>query len=167
MNWADKQHPVEIAVEWLAPIPLALAAGWAALRLGLSSVAAIAIGIAALAAGFAAFKLGGGAVRPMPFERFQPAEFESVELDELVLEEKDSVLELNDPLEEVREDSRVVRLFEREDPTPGELVDRIALFLGGGQHPAPSDRPAADGTQRPDASAALHDALANIRASLR
>ena len=166
MSWSGKQHPVETAIEWLAPIPLALAASWASLRLGLSPVAAAAIGTAALAAGFAAFKLGGGA-RPLPFENFQPAEFESVELDELVLEEKDSILELNDPLVEVQDDSRVVRLFERDEPTPGELVDRIALFLGGGQFPAPSDRPVPNNTQRPDASAALHDALANIRASLR
>jgi hypothetical protein len=90
----------------------------------------------------------------------------SVELDELVLEEKDIVLELSDRLEEVEPDSRVVRLFAGEDPTPGELVDRIAVFLGEGRHPSPIDRPAAEAS-RPDASAALHDALANIRASLR
>jgi len=166
MSWAGKPHPLEMAVEWLAPIPLALAVGWASLRLGLSSVAAMAIGAAALAAGFAAFKLGNGG-RPTIRQDFRPAEFESIEPDELLLDEKDAVLELNDRLEGICSESRVVRLFERDEPTPGELVDRIALFLGEGRHPEPADRPAADGPQRPDASAALHDALANIRASLR
>jgi len=165
MNWAGKQHPVEAVVEWLAPIPLASAVGWAGLRLGLSPIVALAISVAVLAAGFAAIKLGGGA-RPVPSHGFEPAEIASVELDELLLEERDVVLELRDRLDEVEPDSRVARLFAGEDPTPGELVDRIAVFLGEGRLPSPPNRPAAEAS-RPDASAALHDALANIRASLR
>ena len=166
MSWAGKQHPVETAVEWLAPIPLAFAVGWASSNLGLPVAAAVAIGVAVLAAGIAAVRLGGKE-SPVRFENFQPTEFEAVEPDELVLEEKDAILELSDRLEDVCPDSRVVRLFEREDPTPGELVDRIALFLGEGRPQLPSDRPATATTRLPDASAALHDALANIRASLR
>lgn len=166
MRWAGKQHPVETAVEWLAPIPLALAVGWASGRLGLTSTEALALGGAVLAAGFVAMKYCGGA-HSIPLRRFEPAEFASVELDELVLEEEDSVLELNDRLEEVTPDSRVVRLFARQDPTPGELVDRIVDFLGEGRRGEPTDRTAAEIGRLPDASAALHDALANIRASLR
>lgn len=166
MDWAGKQHPVEAVVEWLAPVPLGLAVGWASLRIGLPAVVAAASGVAALVAGLATIKLGGS-VRSIPVESFEPLKFEPADPDELVLQESDAILELDDPLEDVAADARVVRLFEREDPTPGELVDRIALFLGEGRQQEPSDRPAAVGTGLPDASAALHDALANIRASLR
>jgi len=166
MSWAGKQHPLEVTVEWLAPIPLALAAGWAGFRLGISLVEAIALGVVVLIAGLAVMKrIGGG--RCAPLQSFEPAVFESVEPDELLLEEKDTVLELNDRLDEVASDSRVVRMFEREDPTPGELVDRIVDFLADGRRATPPDQPTAEASRLPDASAALHDALANIRASLR
>lgn len=165
MSWSGKQHPVETAVEWLAPIPLALAIGWAGLRLGFATVVALALGVVALVAGCAVVRMGGrGRTAPLP--AFEPTEFESVEPDELLLEEKDAVLELSDRLVEVQPDSRVVRLFERADPTPGELVDRIVDFLGTGHRPLRSNEPA-DAGGPPDATAALHDALANIRASLR
>lgn len=166
MNWASKQHPVETIVEWLAPIPLALAAAWACLRLGLNRIEASAAGVAALTAGFVVLRIAGRkAARPL-FE-FEPVAVERVspDLDELLLEEKDELLELEDELVEVPEDSRVVKLFARDDPTPGELVDRIADFLGEGKRPAPV---APIEVAAPvDASAALQAALANIRASLR
>ena len=74
---------------------------------------------------------------------------------------------LDDPLVEPSLDSRVVRLFEREEPTPGELVDRIADFLGGSRQPALVPKSPVDDQFSGDASAALHAALANIKASLR
>jgi hypothetical protein len=166
MSWAGKQHPLEAVVEWLAPIPLALAVGWAGARLGLSPIEAIAAGLAALALGFAAIRLGGD-TRAASLQCFEPADFSSVDLGELILEEKDAILELDDPLEEPNPDSRVVHLFARQDPTPGELVDRIAYFLGEGSREVPAETPTAEASRHPDASAALHDALANIRASLR
>ena len=166
MNWAGKQHPVETLVEWLAPIPLALAVGWASGRLGLSPAWSAAVGAVVLTAGHAAIRLAGRAT-PKASHRFEPTEFAAVEPDELLLEEKDAILELNDRLDEIPPDSRVVRLFERQDPTPGELVDRIVDFLAEGRPPLPERRPTADVSPIPDASAALHDALANIRASLR
>lgn len=166
MSWAGKQHPVEVAVEWLAPIPLALAVGWAGGQLGLSSIEAMALGVAVLTLGCTAVRIGGG-TRPVALQGFEPADFSSVELDELVLDEMDSVLELSDQLDEPDPGSRVVRLFAREEPTPGELVDRIAYFLGEGASAIPAEGLAADVSRPPDASAALHDALANIRASLR
>lgn len=166
MSWAGKQHPVETAIEWLAPIPLALAVTWSGGLLGLSFMESVAIGVAVLTAGFAVIRLAGGA-GAVQLRSFEPAGFASVELDELLLEEKDAVLELNDRLDEIRPDSRVVRLFERQDPTPGELVDRIVDFLADGGRQAIAGQPAAEPRHLPDASEALHSALANIRASLR
>jgi hypothetical protein len=55
MSWAGRQHPVETAVEWLAPIPLALAAGWASSSFGLPVAAAVAVSLAVQAAGIAVF----------------------------------------------------------------------------------------------------------------
>ena len=167
MSWAEKQHPVETLVEWVAPIPLGIAAAWAGKTLGLSIVEAAAVGIAFLTAGFAAVRLAGRA-KALSYG-FEPAVFEAdtVELDELLLEAKDELLELTDPLVEVASDSRVVRLFARQEPTPGELVERITDFLGEGERPRLAAS-APDGASAPvDASAALHAALANIRASLR
>lgn len=153
-------------MDWLAPIPLAMAVAWAGWRLGLPPVAAIAAGVAALAGGLLVMRIGGKS-RTAPSPRFEPATFNPADLDELLLEEKDAILELDDPLVEVQPDSRVVRLFERQDPTPGELVDRIVDFLAEGRPPSVPANSAADNRPIPDASAALHDALANIRASLR
>jgi len=166
MSWPGKQHPLEAAIEWLAPIPLALAVGWAGLRLGLASLTSMMLGAAALVVGLAAVKLGGRGAS-IPIHDFEPAEFETIELDELVLEEKDAVLELHDRLEQPPADSRVVRLFERQDPTPGELVDRIVDFLAEGRRQEAKATAMTEPSRIPDASAALHEALANIRASLR
>ena len=74
---------------------------------------------------------------------------------------------LDDPLVSHRADSRVVQLFERQEPTPGELVDRITEFLGAIRQPAPVPQRPVEDQLSVDASAALHAALANIRASLR
>jgi hypothetical protein len=73
---------------------------------------------------------------------------------------------LDDPIIEVAPESRVVQLFARAEPTPGELVLRIEDYLSDGRRTPAREASAAQ--QRPvDASAALHAALANIRASLR
>lgn len=166
MNWASKQHPVETVVEWIAPIPLAVAAAWACWRLGLNRIEAAAAGVAALTAGFAILRYAGRKSEGLSFA-FEPAAIEPVtpELEELLLDEKDELLELVDELVEVPEGSRVVKLFAREEPTPGELVDRIADFLEEGRRPAPAAR--VETAPPADASAALQAALANIRASLR
>jgi hypothetical protein len=70
---------------------------------------------------------------------------------------KGDELILDDILAEIGPDSRVVRLFDPSAaPTPGQLQARI-------------DRHLDDGTQAagpPDASQALHDALAELRRSL-
>jgi len=165
MSWA-KQHPVEAIVEWIAPIPLALAVAWTGLRLGLSLVEAAAASIAALTAGFAVMRFVGRHDAGMPFA-FEPVEVEPIEVEAgvLLLDEADEILELDDPLTEIASDSRVVQLFARPDPTPGELVERIADFLGDGRRPMPAGL--AEEAKPVDASATLQAALANIRASLR
>jgi hypothetical protein len=89
--------------------------------------------------------------------------FEPVEIDDLV--DSDELL-LDDPLIEVQPDSRVARLFERDEPTPGELVTRISDYLGTARL-APVLDAGQEVDRQPDASAALHAALTNIRASLR
>ena len=97
----------------------------------------------------------------MPIPVFEPAVLELTDAlgpDELLLD---------DPLVEVAADARVVRLFAKQEPTPGELVERIADFLGDGRRPAQAAHYRADAQPPVDASTALHAALANIRASLR
>ena len=166
MSWAARQHPVETLVECVAPIPLALAAAWACRLFGLSIVESAAVAVVVFTAGCAAVRLAGR-TNTAPFG-FEPAavEVEAPELGELLLEEKDELLELTDPLDDVMPDSRVVRLFERHEATPGELVDRITGFLAEGR-PADATTVTAEPPAPVDASAALHAALANIRASLR
>ena len=86
---------------------------------------------------------------------FEPAQFEP--------DEDDEVLLLDDRLVEPEADSRVVRLFARPEPTPGELVLRIADYLS--EQGKPAARSFAGRARPVDASAALHAALANIRAN--
>ena len=64
-------------------------------------------------------------------------------------------LVLDDVLAVLNPDSRVVRLFERDAmPTPGEIQSRIDHHLGAQ-------------AKAPDASQALHDALFELRRSLK
>ena len=166
MNWAGKQHPVDTVVECIAPIPLALTAGWACGVFGLSMVESAAVAVVIFTAGCAAIRIAGK--ESVAHFDFEPGavEAEDSELGELLLEEKDELLELTDPLADVMPDSRVVRLFARQEATPGELLNRITGFLADGR-PAETSS-ASPGPAAPvDSSAALHAALANIRASLR
>jgi hypothetical protein len=159
MSWA-KQHPVDTVADYVAPALLAAASGWAARSAFLPPLFMITVAILAFAAGMLAMRISGGQGR-LPVRQFEPVALDTTGPTELLLEEKDEVLLLDDPLIEVDPDSRVVRLFARVEPTPGELVERIADFLG-------EDRRSGIAPGAPnDASAALHAALANIRASLR
>ena len=168
MNWASKQHPIETLAEWGAPALLASAVGWAVRSVSLPAAIVGVAAVLAFAIGLAAMRMVG-AVKSLAVSQFEPVGLDPAssiaELDELLLEPKDEVLILDDPLVEPTIDSRVVRLFARPDPTPGELIERISDFLGDGR------RAALEGQASPavpaDASTALHAALANIRASLR
>ncbi|HEX5259528.1 MAG TPA: hypothetical protein VFW35_12215 [Sphingomicrobium sp.] len=94
---------------------------------------------------------------------FDVRQIDALEPTELLLTERyepfaavaeDDPLVLDDILEELGPDSRVVRLFDPAAmPTPGQLNARIERHLVG-------DPPQ-------DASQALHDALAELRRSLR
>jgi len=168
MKTAQKQHAVEAAVEWVAPILLAAALGWAGFRLGAPLAGALAASVVAFAGGYGIMRKtdNQAAATLAPFEA---ASIEPVEpaVDELLLEAKDEILILDDPLIQPTAESRVVRLFERQEPTPGELVDRITDFLGGTRQPALVPKRSVEDQYSVDASAALHAALANIKASLR
>jgi hypothetical protein len=155
MSWAGNQHPFETLLEWGAPAMLAGASGWSAWSVGLGQGAAGAAAALALVSGRLVIRIAGKAdtvVTP----QFDPASFEA---DVAVADE----LLLDDPLIGIPDDSRVVRLFALQDATPGELVLRIEDFLD--RRPPRDDAAAVQ--QIPDAGAALHSALANIRASLR
>lgn len=168
MKTAQKQHVLEAAAEWGAPIVLAAALGWAGYRLGAPLAGVLAAAIIAFAGGLGIMRRADQAA-PAAVAPFEAAKIEpiAVEPGELILEAKDEVLILDDPLVEPLPDSRVVRLFDRQEPTPGELVDRIADFLGGSRQPAPVPQRPVEDQYSVDASAALHAALANIKASLR
>lgn len=105
----------------------------------------------------------------LEFEPFATGELvlsdqDRVEPQELVLSEADrfdpgasEALDLDDVLEAIGPDDRVVRLFDRKAmPTPGQLQSRIDDHLG--QRTSGSVQ---------DASQALSDALAELRRSLR
>ena len=154
MERVGKLHPLEMAADWGAPLVLASAAAWAALAAGLPLAAQAASGVIALSAGIVAMRMAGRA--PLASDAgFEPVE---LELDD------DDVLLLEDRLADPSADSRVVQLFARPDPTPGELVLRISDYLSEQGKPAADALPV---EQQVDASAALHSALANIRANLR
>jgi hypothetical protein len=114
--------------------------------------------------------------RTLRLPEFKLADFEPVELDELLLTElpelilteadrlpakevyRPDELLLDDILTEIGAESRVVRLFDPAAmPTPGQLNARIERHLNQGSPPAAP----------PDASQALYDALADLRRSLR
>lgn len=168
MKPAQKQHVLEAAAEWGAPLLLAAALGWAGFRLGAPLAGVVASAIVAFAGGVGIMRKAGSNAAAT-IASFEAPAIEPVEpdVDELILEEKDELLILDDPLVEPNPDSRVVRLFERQEPTPGELVDRISEFLGGVRQPAPVPQRPVEDAHNVDASAALHAALANIKASLR
>jgi hypothetical protein len=156
MNWASK-HPVEVVAEWCAPSLVAVAAGWAASIAGLPLVAVAAASVMALAGGVVTMRLAGGAsIIAEPI--FEPVAFEDAVAEDVLL--------LDDPLIEIDADARVVQLFAKAEPTPGELVLRIEDYLSDGRR-APAPEGSAADRHPVDASAALHAALANIRASLR
>jgi hypothetical protein len=168
MNWAGKQNPIETLVEWVAPALLAAAAGWAAWRLGLPPLMPAISAAVALGLGVFIMRRLGVAGSGLPLPGFVPAALGEAD-DVLLLDDRvaDDELLLDDPLTDIAPDSRVVRLFERQDTTPGELVERISDFLGDGRRAAPEIQASTSPGVPADASIALHAALANIRASLR
>ena len=162
MTIAAHKHPADLLAELVAPAVLAAAAGWSAWMISQLPIAGIAAGAAALAIGATAIRIFGNSRGPDIAAVFEPVSFEECVDDDVLL--------LDDPLSDIEPDARVVRLFARDEATPGELVARIADYLGDERRgsAAPALIAAGEGQRAPpDASAALHAALANIRASLR
>jgi len=144
-------------IDWAAPFTLAAAVGWSVWTVIAMPAAGAGSAALALALGLLAMKTLGRQPTDEADASFEPLPFDEVQSEELLLD---------DPLVEVEEDSRVVRLFDRDDATPGEMVARIEDYLGGERRRPLA--PAEEGSAAPpDASEALHAALANIRASLR
>jgi|SoimicmetaTmtHAB_FD_contig_61_1075381_length_1253_multi_2_in_0_out_0_2 hypothetical protein len=146
---------------------LAVAVAFAASQL----TASVVTGVAGAAAAFFVTGRILRSVAPnpndLPLAEFEPAGLIFEELDELVLTDADridhappagddDVLLLDDVLAGTGHGSRVVRLFDASKmPSPGQLKDRIDRHLSRSR----------DGG--PDASGALHDALAELRRSLK
>lgn len=167
-------HRIESAADLSAAAILAVAVAAEALRLGQSPpVAALAAAVAfvcgwkilsAIEASTPTFTLVEFAPVPLP---------EVAEPDELLLTEADRVpaslqpkasapendaLVLDDVLARLDDESRVVRLFDASAmPTPDQLRTRIERHLGSANPPSAS----------PDASQELHEALAELRRTLR
>ena len=160
MNWDVRRNPIEPFVEWAVPAVLAAAVGWAMWTLFGSPVIAALSLTAVMAIGVALLRRAG-AVAGIAQAEFEPLPFEEASNDELLLD---------DPLVPLGEDSRVVRLFDNQPSTPGEMMARISDFLEVRPQALRLAAAAGEAEQphRPsDASQALHEALASIRASLR
>ncbi len=158
MNWNSKQSAAERGAAIAAATCLGAAAGFGIFAL--APVAGLALTGAAMLGGGAA---GGIAwvmlgrvneARGQPTFGFEPVDFPGGELGELLLD---------DAVVRPAPDSRVVQLFgDQPLPEPGELALRIDDYLDEGRG---ASRRGGEGA-RPDASAALHAALAEIRRSL-
>jgi len=164
---AGRVERIEQIVDAIAAAVLSASVGFCALRFSSSP---------AFAAGSAVLALCGALVVlrvVSPIGRFRLADFALNDVprepEELLLTDSDRLppqspapspeLLLDDVLAQLGPDSRVVRLFDAAAmPTPGELRARIDRHLDSSNaRPAP----------HPDASQALHDALAELRRSLR
>jgi hypothetical protein len=184
-----KHERIEAAVDRAAAAVFGAAAGLAGFTGLRPLLLEPQLSIAAAASGGLAFLLCVGVLRRVSAERprFQIPVFELPVLDladvgelllteavELVLTDADRLqtaatqstedeLILDDILAKLGPDSRVVRLFDRAAmPTAGELNARIERHLRGDAAavPPPAIEPA-------DASQALHEALAELRRSMR
>lgn len=157
---------VEGIADVAAAAALAAAAGFAMVFATASLAAGVAGAGAALALALLALRRLDGDCRDFELAPFALADLPPAEFGELLLTDADRLeapqpsdavdeLVLDDVLAQLGEGSRVVRLFDASGmPTPGQLRARIDRHLG---QAAPVS---------PDASAALHEALAELRRSL-
>lgn len=180
-----REERIEEAIDHAAALAFAGAVALAAARLLSGQLAELPLGVVVAASSLVAYgltarALGGiAAVSPLfDIRTFSVAELDFAHADELLLTEQvelvltdadrvqaaphtDELL-LDDIVAELSPDSRVVRLF---DPAafrmPGQLNDRIVAHL---RHSRPQ---AAAPDHGPDASDALHQALNELRRSLR
>jgi hypothetical protein len=147
----------------------AAAVAYAVCRLTSSMATVAAAGAAALFIALQILRSISPSDRGFSLTQFAPAEMALEESNELLLTEADRFngghssdandeLVLDDVLAKSGEESRVVRMFDPSAmPTPGQLKARIDRHLN--QTPAQG--------ASPDASGALHEALAELRRSLK
>lgn len=151
------QNRADRLVEWAASLLFAGLMGYACWMIGGAKMAA-AGAMAAFMAGAAILDRVAASTSALPGFELEPFEAEAWRGEELLLD---------DPLPMPDRASRVVKLFSGDETRPGALVARIEDYLGreggGAVRPAAAEVSA----PMPDASAALHAALSNIRASLR
>ncbi|WP_156930390.1 hypothetical protein [Sphingomonas jaspsi] len=147
-------------VEWVASLLFAALVGYACLLTGGPKLGAMGVA--------AGFMVGSSLLARITPDGQQAFAFEPAAFDDPAHDEPEELL-LDDPIAQPTEDSRVVALFGTVDSSPAALVARIEDYLGREPDRAPRAMPAVDEAARPtaDASAALHAALSNIRASLR
>jgi hypothetical protein len=161
---ARQVHRIEQEIDVAAAAVFAVAAALAAIRFGPGAAVAGAIATFGLCLGL--LRSIKAVAAPFVLEGFEPAALSPViRVEELVLTDADRLhpagsdeLILEDVLANLTEGSRVVRLFDPAAmPSPGELKARIDRHLDdhGGD------------AGLPDASKALHDALFELRKSLR
>lgn len=164
----DARHAqrLEGVVDFAAAATLSAAIAYAAAGAIGSSAAVLAAAGAAFFVPLIGLRQLDGGDQSFSLPPFALADLPQAEFDELLLTEADRVeapdspaaaeeLVLDDVLADLGEDSRVVRLFDASAmPTPGQLRARIDRHLG---------QAAVAST---DASAALHEALAELRRSL-
>jgi hypothetical protein len=169
---AASAHRIEKTVDSVASALFATAVGYAAYSwlsrqvgnpvLPLESGAATAV---ALLLSHRMLSAVGPSTRQDPVSIFDvreidemPADEEPLELVDIFEPPSEEPLDLEDILAELGSESRVVRLFDPAAmPTPAELKDRIDDHL--------DEMP--DAARSADAAQALHDALAELRRSLR
>ena len=155
---------IEGATSLIAAAIFAAAVAFAVNRLSGSALVVGAAAASALFIALLALRSIDPAEEVFPLAHFAPQQLAFEELEELILTDADRLsveqasdeLVLDDVLGKLGEESRVVRLFDVSAmPTPGQLKARIDRHLGQAQSAAT------------DASAALHDALAELRLSLK
>jgi hypothetical protein len=164
----DQASKIERAVDASAAVLLAMATAYCSARLSLGLPVVGAASFAGFCFGFAALRAVRPEERTFQIVDFAPAESEDFDADLTLDGEHDAEADvpdgspellLDDVLAELGPDSRVVRLFDPAAmPTPAELQARIARHLGSAR-PGPAPEV--------DASQALHEALAELRRSLR
>ena len=179
MEWKQQSHPVERAAISIAGLSLGCASAFALFKLTplAGTVLTGAAGVGGLAAACGGLILLGrigksrsgdsGDIRLIDFVETVGEQAGYAESDQDI---NVNELLLDDPIAPLDPDSRVVRLFQPEQPPeplpePGEMVARIATFLNSGRGAAHSVAEAVP--VRADANTALHAALADIRRSLR
>lgn len=159
---------LESGVDFAAAAIFAAAAAFAMLRLGWSPIIAATVSGATLLASSRILTSISPGSPTYALEPFDTAPLPEVaDLDELVLTDADRLhpddqgehvdeLVLDDVLAKLEDLSRVVRLFDATAmPSPGEMKNRIDRHLDESSSPPP------------DASQALHDALSELRRTLR